>query len=74
MTEGGLNMVTVDNWWTEVLHKNVSNKGISWALFWRNAWPDHYFTPFKGQKSSLDFRQFHTLQNVLFLEKLSKIK
>ncbi len=74
MTEGGLNMVTVDDWWTEVLHKNVSDKGISWALFWRNAWPDHYFAPFKGQRSSSDFRQFHALQNVLFLEKLSKIK
>lgn len=74
MTEGGLNMVTVDDWWTKVLHNNVSDKGISWALFWRNAWPDHYFAPFKNQKSSSDFRQFHALKNVLFLKKISRIK
>ena len=74
MTEGGLNMVTVDNWWTEVLNKNVADKGISWALFWRNAWPNHFFAPFKGQKSSMDFKEFHALPNVLFLKKISKIK
>ncbi|NNK75427.1 MAG: beta-mannosidase [Maribacter sp.] len=74
MTEGGLNMVTIDNWWTEVLHKNVADKGIVWALFWRNAWPDHYFAPFIGQQSSADFKEFHALPNVLFLKEISKIK
>ncbi len=73
MTEGGLNMVTVDNWWTEVLDKNIADKGISWALFWRNAWPNHYYVPFKGQKSSPDFIKFQKLPNVLFLKKLKKI-
>ncbi|WP_049782657.1 hypothetical protein [Maribacter sp. HTCC2170] len=74
MTEGGLNMVSEESWWTEVLHKNIANKGISWALFWRNAWPDHYFAPFKGQKSSEDFIKFHAKENVLFLKALSQIK
>ena len=74
MTEGGLNMVTVDNWWTEVLDKNIAKKGISWALFWRNAWPNHYFVPFKGQESSIDFKQFQALPNVLFLRELKRVK
>ncbi|MGB5820654.1 MAG: glycosyl hydrolase [Saonia sp.] len=74
MTEGGLNMVTMDTWWTEVLDKNVSDKGISWALFWRNAWPDHYFVPFNGQKSSRDFKKFKELPNVLFLKNIRKIR
>ena len=74
MTEGGLNMVTEENWWTQILNKNIANKGISWALFWRNAWPNHYYVPFKGQKSSADFKQFESLPNVLFLKGLKKIR
>ncbi len=74
MTEGGLNMVTVENWWTNVLDKSVANKGIAWALFWRNAWPNHFFAPYVGQKSSEDFKKFKSLANVLFLEDIQKIR
>jgi len=74
LTEGGLNMVTVDDWWTQVLDENVADKGLSWALFWRNAWPDHYYAPFKGQKSSADFKKFKKLPHVFFLKDVKKIK
>jgi len=74
LTEGGLNMVTVDDWWTQILDKNIVNKGLSWALFWRNAWPNHYYAPFKGQKSSDDFKKFKKLSHVLFLKDIKKIK
>lgn len=74
MTEGGLNRVTVEDWWTNVLDKSVANKGIAWALFWRNAWPDHFFAPYVGQKSSKDFKKFRSLTNVLFLEDIKKIR
>ncbi|GMN06788.1 glycosyl hydrolase [Croceitalea sp. MTPC5] len=74
MTEGGLNMVPVEDWWTNVLDKSVANTGIAWALFWRNAWPNHYFGPFKGQKSSADFKKFKGLSHVLFLEDVKKIR
>lgn len=40
MTEGGLNMVTEENRRTQVPHTNIAHKGISWTLFWRNAWPN----------------------------------
>ncbi|BFP41481.1 glycosyl hydrolase [Flavobacteriaceae bacterium GF1] len=74
MTEGGLNRVTVENWWTDVLDKNIADKGIAWALFWRNAWPNHYFGPFKGQKSSENFKKFKALDHVLFLSEVKKIR
>ncbi|MEM1339651.1 MAG: glycosyl hydrolase [Bacteroidota bacterium] len=74
MTEGGLNQVTVDDWWTNVLDKSVADKGIAWALFWRNAWPNHFFAPYVGQKSSEDFKKFRSLTNVLFLEDIKKIR
>ena len=74
MTEGGLNMIPIDNWWTQILDKNVADKGVSWALFWRNAWPNHYFAPFKGQKSAMDFKKFKEQPHVLFLKDLKKIR
>jgi len=74
LTEGGLNMVPVEDWWTQVLDKNISDKGISWALFWRNAWPDHHFAPFIGQKSAEDFKKFKERPHVFFLKDLKKIR
>lgn len=74
MTEGGLNMVTVNDWWTNVLDKKVANKGIAWALFWRNAWPNHYYVPFIGQESSEDFKKFNSLDHVLFSKDIRKIR
>ncbi len=74
LTEGGLNMVSVEDWWTQVLDKNISDKGLSWALFWRNARRDHYYVPFIGQKSSIDFKKFKELPHVLFLKEIKKIR
>jgi mannan endo-1,4-beta-mannosidase len=74
MTEGGLNMIPIENWWTEVLDKGIIDKGVAWALFWRNAWPNHYYGPFKGQTSSLDFKKFKEQKHVLFLKDIKKIK
>ncbi len=74
MTEGGLNMIPVEDWWTNVLDKNVADKGIAWALFWRNAWPNHYYAPFEGQESSEDFKKFKALDHVLFLGELKNIR
>ncbi|UII76471.1 glycoside hydrolase family 26 protein [Flagellimonas sp. HMM57] len=74
LTEGGLEGVKVVDWWTEVLDKNISNKGLSWALMWRNASLNHYFAPFVGQKSSEDFIKFKNLPHVLFLKEIEKIR
>nr|WP_298930942.1 glycosyl hydrolase [uncultured Allomuricauda sp.] len=74
LTEGGLDGVKVENWWTEVLDKNISNKGLSWALVWRNASLNHYFAPFVGQLSSKDFIRFKKLPHVLFLQETSEIR
>lgn len=74
LTEGGLETIPIENWWTEVFDKNISNKGIAWALVWRNAWPNHYYAPFIGQKSSANFKRFKELPHVLFLDDLKQIK
>ena len=74
LTEVGLNTIPVANWWIQVFDKTMANTGIAWALFWRNAWPDHYFAPFKGQGSSEDFVRFKNLPHILFLEDVKKIR
>ncbi len=74
LTEAGLNKINVDDWWTQILDKNISRYGISWALFWRNAWPNHYFAPYIGSTDSSDFADYKNLPHVLFLKDLKKIK
>ncbi|WP_411032200.1 glycoside hydrolase family 26 protein [Spongiimicrobium sp. 3-5] len=74
LTESGLNMIPIPNWWTQVLDKEIGGTGIAWALFWRNAWPNHYFAPFTGQGSSEDFVTFKNLPHVLFLKDIKKIR
>lgn len=74
LTEVGLNMIPVSDWWTQILDKQLANTGIAWALFWRNAWPDHYYAPFTRQGSSEDFVRFKNLPHILFLEEVRKIR
>jgi mannan endo-1,4-beta-mannosidase len=74
LSEAGLNEIPIANWWTEVLDQHISDSGISWALFWRNAWPNHYFVPFTGQTSASDFILFKNLSHVLFLNDVKKIR
>ncbi|AXT62363.1 hypothetical protein D1816_19000 [Aquimarina sp. AD10] len=74
LSEAGLNKVAVTNWWVDVLDKHIANTGISWALFWRNAWPSHYFVPYPGHKNASDFKAFKNLSHVLFLEDIKKVK
>lgn len=74
LTEVGSNTVPIENWWTQIFDKQLKNSGIAWALFWRNAWPNHYFAPYTGQISSKDFIRFKNLKHIMFLKEVKKIK
>ncbi|MGB5428558.1 MAG: beta-mannosidase, partial [Eudoraea sp.] len=74
LSEAGLNEVPIANWWTKVLDPYIAKSGISWALFWRNAWPNHYYVPYIGQVSASDFILFKNLPHVLFLNDVKKIR
>ena len=74
LSEAGLNEIPISNWWTEVLDRHIAKSGISWALFWRNAWPNHYFAPYPGQASASDFILYKNLSHVLFLNDVKKIR
>jgi mannan endo-1,4-beta-mannosidase len=73
ITETGLETVSEENWWSKILVPIVANTGLSYVLVWRNGRPDHYYAPFKGQKTEKDFLK--TLNSgVLLLETDFKLK
>ena len=74
LTEVGLNETSVANWWTTVLDQHVADKGIAWALFWRNVRKNHYFVPYPGQKSCDDFKKLKERPHVLSLQDIIDIK
>ena len=74
MTEGGLERIPIADWWTDVLDDNVADKGLAWALFWRNARLSHHYGPYPGQVSSADFELYEERQHVLFLKDIKRIK
>lgn len=74
MSEGGMEKIPITDWWTQVLDKNVSTKGLAWVLVWRNANKSHFYAPYKGHSSALDFVKFKNLEHVLFLEDVGNIK
>ncbi|WP_081604494.1 glycoside hydrolase family 26 protein [Nafulsella turpanensis] len=66
ITEGGLEQIPQENWWTETLLPVIEDSGLSYVLVWRNGRPDHYYAPFPGQESAEDFKAFYHKPKVLF--------
>lgn len=72
MTETGNNKPGDPNWWTEIFYPGIENSGIIYALFWRNAWPSHYFSTFSNEISSENFKVFEKKEEILFLEDIDQ--
>ncbi|WP_037348934.1 glycoside hydrolase family 26 protein [Sediminibacter sp. Hel_I_10] len=72
-TETGLEKVTTENWFTEVLYPSIKDSGISWVLLWRNHDTTHHYMPYQGHKSESDFKKFESLPQTLFLEDINNL-
>ncbi|MBU1097542.1 MAG: glycoside hydrolase family 26 protein [Bacteroidetes bacterium] len=63
LTEVGNEKLTIDNWYTDYLLKalmyNENSKKTAWCLAWRNSNSSHYFVPYPGEKSVMNFVQFY---------------
>ena len=59
LTETGLEAIPVDNYFTGILWKTISNYEISYFLLWRNAInrPNHFYAPCPGHSSCEDFNK-----------------
>ncbi len=74
LTESGNNNFGEDeHWWTQTLYPGIKDSGISWVLLWRNDRPSHYFSTYKGEISEEDFKEFATLEEMLFLDEVKEI-
>ncbi|WP_175418866.1 glycoside hydrolase family 26 protein [Aureibaculum algae] len=73
-TETGLETISTENWYSEVLYPSIENSGIAWVLFWRNGRLDHHYMPYKGHSSESDFKNFEKLSKTLFLKDINVIK
>ncbi len=69
-SETGLETVSIDNWWTDILlngiQKSETGSRIAYVMVWRNGYPGHYYAPYPGQKSAGDFIKFRKNPFTLF--------
>lgn len=79
LSETGFEGIPMENWWTghllPAIEANEDSRRIAWVLVWRNAnasfeKTEHYFAPFKGQKSAADFVKFRNCATILFESEL----
>lgn len=77
LTECGFNGIPIRNWWTQFLLKSIREdslaRRISWLMVWRNANLKHYYSPFEGQKSALDFIAFERDSFTIFEKDLPEM-
>lgn len=71
-TETGLEGITMDNWYTEVLLPLLNDKPIAYVCVWRNAQnnvkPGHYYVPVPGHPAESDFKSFHDNPKTIFVK------
>ncbi len=75
-TETGSESLTMPNWWTEVLYKNIVKYPICYVCVWRNSNQNkkHFYAPYPGQQSELSFKKFFKEKKTLFSKDMKKIK
>ena len=74
ITETGLELIPMANWWTNTLQPIIQNAGLSYVLLWRNGRPNHYYVPYPGQGSATDFKAFSARPDVLLEKKAAALK
>lgn len=77
ISETGVETIPDETWFTNVvlptLKTNDATMKASWILFWRNGRPDHYYAPYPGHPSAVDFIKFKEDSITLFLSEIQGI-
>jgi mannan endo-1,4-beta-mannosidase len=62
-------LVDAEHWFTrrflEPLRASPKARGLSYALAWRNANPEHFFVPYPGHPAARDFQAFCAAREIL---------
>ena len=73
LAETGYQNIPSEDWWTKVLSPVLSKHKISYVLTWRNANIEQFFTPYPGQKSAEDFKEFYDSDEAIFQDRLTPL-
>lgn len=78
LTETGQERLPNRKWWTKIIHRSIFKdpkaRQIAYLLVWRNAGPHHFFAPYLGHPSALDFELFTESNQVIMLKDINKLK
>ncbi len=74
LAETGYQNIPMKNWWTNVLLPVITKHSASYVLAWRNADVKQYFTPYPGQVSADDFKEFSKNEKLIFQNKLTDLE
>ncbi len=75
ITETGYEGIPDSTWWTQTLLPAIEKYPISYVLVWRNARErvTHYYAPYPGQVSAVDFMEFYCRPHTLFAADLKNL-
>ncbi|MDF9828820.1 glycosyl hydrolase [Parabacteroides sp. PF5-6] len=66
--ETGMEAIPYPQYYTDAVYTVINQYRIGWVLFWRNAWepdkPNHFYVPFEGHPSAIDFKEFVAKPNI----------
>jgi mannan endo-1,4-beta-mannosidase len=70
--ETGMESIPDSLYFTQTVYPVIKEYRIAWVLFWRNAWekdkPQHFYAPFAGHSSEIDFKAFIFKSGILMNE------
>lgn len=73
VTEIGYEGIPDAKWWTGTLLPALTQYSLAYALVWRNARErvTHFYAPYPGQVSAMDFVEFYKHPKTLFAEEVN---
>jgi mannan endo-1,4-beta-mannosidase len=66
VSETGLERVTENNWWTNIFLPVLEGNQAAYILFWRNGRPDHFYAPYPGHASEINFKKMVETGKIFF--------
>ena len=76
ISETGNETLRESDWFTATVLPLIEGQGVSYVLFWRNAWdkPTHFFCSYKGHESEPDFKAFVDSDTIITASEFAKIE
>lgn len=73
IAETGYEGIPQDDWWTKALLPTISKYPISYIMMWRNGNQKHFYVPYPGQNSAIDFQQMFNNRQTMFQNRIGTL-